>query len=146
LNERARAAWARTTVQVWPGRYCLVSLPVERLAEVAGALAEASGFAALVVERDEVSLTVPEDRWVRHPLRAAARSDAGPYRALTLDVNLELDLTGYLATAALRLAEAGVSIVPQCAFLKDHLLVPEEHLERAVGVLEALVREAKGAG
>jgi hypothetical protein len=147
VNARVREAWAATKLHVWPGRYRLVSLPVERLAEAAAVLAGETGYGALVLERDEVSLTLDERRWARHPLRPAARSEAGPYRAVTLDVNLDLGLTGYLAPAAARLAQAGVSILPQCAFLKDHLLVREEDLERAVAVLENLVSEASaGAG
>jgi hypothetical protein len=147
VNARVREAWAATKVHVWPGRYRLVSLPVERLAEAAAVLAEGTGYGALVVERDEVSLTLDERRWARHPLRPAARSEAGPYRAVTLDVNLDLGLTGFLAPAAARLAQAGVPILPQCGFLKDHLLVREEDLARAVAVLEDLVSEASaGAG
>jgi hypothetical protein len=38
-----------------------------------------------------------------------------------------------------RLAAAGISIVPQCGYLKDHLLVHESNLERTVEVLEAFI-------
>jgi hypothetical protein len=38
------------------------------------------------------------------PLRLRARAESGPYRAITLDVNVELDVVGYLAPAALALA------------------------------------------
>jgi hypothetical protein len=52
-------------------------------------------------------------------------------------------VTGYLAPAAEALAAAGVPIVPQCAFSKDHVLVPAEHLDVAVRALTALARAAR---
>jgi len=148
MNARARRVWAATRIHVWPGRYRLVSLPPERLADAAALAGKASGgFAGLVLERDEASLALPEGLWHQSPLRSEARAEAGPYRALTLDIDVDLDVTGYLAPAATLLAEAGVSIVPICGLLKDHLLVREPDLETAVAVLEALVarcREGEG--
>ncbi len=139
----ARALWARTRVRVWPGCYRLVSLPPGALAEAAALVGRApGGFAALVLERDEVSLTLPAELWDASDLRPRARAEAGPYRALTFDLDLDLHVTGYLAPAAALLAEAGVSIVPQCAFLKDHLLVREADLERALETLAGLVTAA----
>ena len=137
--------WARTRLVEWPGRYELVSLPVDAAPEAAALAGTGAGrFAALVLERDEVSLTVAEEAWSASPLRARARSAAGPYRVVTLDLDLELDVVGYLAPAAERLAAAGVSIVPQCAFLKDHLLFREGDLARAREVLEAWITECRG--
>ena len=138
----ARELWARTRLRVWPEVYRLVSLPVSALAEAAALAAQAGGtFAALILERDEVSLTLTEALWQASALRGLARADDGPYRAITFDLDLDLSVTGYLAPAAARLAEAGVSIVPQCAFRKDHLLVRDAQLARAVAVLEALVAD-----
>lgn len=138
----ARELWARTRLRVWPETYRLVSLPPTALAQAAALVGTSSGtFAALVVERDEVSLTAPEHVFRASGLRGTARADEGPLRAVTFDLDLDLSVVGYLAPAAARLAEAGVSIVPQCAFLKDHLLVHALHLDRAVEVLEALIEE-----
>lgn len=138
----ARALWARTRLHVWPEPYRLVSLARAALPAAAALVARTgAGFAALVVERDEVSLTLPAALWEAGNLRDAARDDAGPYRVVTFALDLDLNVIGYLAPAAERLAQAGVSIVPQCAFLKDHLLVHERDLARALEVLEQLVAE-----
>ncbi len=142
MNERARRLWSKTRVRVWPEVYCLASLSPDAVREAAALVAESAGrFAALVLERDEVSLTVPDVVWAPSPLPARARAVAGPYRVLTFDLDLELDVVGYLAPAAERLAAAGVSVVPQCGFLKDHLLVREGDLERAREVLERWIAE-----
>jgi len=140
MDERARALWARTRVHVWPEAFWLVSLPAGAVPDAAALVAASTGrFAALVLERDEASLTVADSLWAPSPLRARARAEAGPYRVLTFDLDLDLDVVGYLAPAAAKLAEAGVSIVPQCGFRKDHLLVREADLERAREALEGWI-------
>jgi hypothetical protein len=142
MNDRARRLWARTRVHVWPEACWLVSLPPDAVRDAAALVAESAGrFAALLLERDEVSLTVPDGVWAASSLRTQARAVAGPYRILTFDLDLELDVVGYLAPAAERLAAAGVSIVPQCGFLKDHLLVQEGDLQKALEVLEKWIAE-----
>ncbi len=144
-NDRALRIWAATRLHVWPAEYALVSLPRGRAAEAAGVVGAAPGFAALVVERDEVSLSLPHLDWTAVSARFPEAQVAGPFTALTLDIDIDLDVCGYLAPAAERLAAAGVSIVPQCAFLKDHLLVPAAQVARARQVLEELIAEARGA-
>ncbi|HET7291325.1 MAG TPA: ACT domain-containing protein [Vicinamibacteria bacterium] len=145
-REDVQALWARTSLRLWPEDYALASLPAEALPAAAAFVASRSGcFLALVLERDEVSLTAPEGLWRASPLRARARRESGPYRAITLDLDLDLGVCGYLAPAAARLAAAGISIVPQCGFLKDHLLVHAPDVERAVAVLEAWIGRCRGA-
>lgn len=146
MSDRARDAWARTTIHVWPGEYLFASVSCERMAEASAlaAAAPAGTFVALVRERDEIALTLPDA--LQPHLDALSVRAAGPFRVLTFDVALPLDLVGYLAPAAARLAEAGVSIVPQCGFRTDHLLVRAEDLETARRVLEAFVRECAAAG
>ncbi len=100
-------------------------------------------FSCLVLERDEVSLTVAEEVWVASALRTSAREAAGPFRVITFDLDLDLAVTGYLAPAAEALAAAGVPIVPQCAFLKDHLLVPAAQLATAIRALEQVIVQAR---
>jgi hypothetical protein len=142
MDPRTRRLWAQTQVRAWPETYRLVSLPLDVAAEAAALVAASGGrFAAVVLERDEVSLTVSEALWETSPLRERARADAGPYRVLTFDLDLDLDVVGFLGPAADRLATAGVSIVPQCAFHKDHLLVRAEDLGRAAAALEDWIAE-----
>ncbi len=145
LSPASRACWARTSVLVWPQKYRLVSLAPALLPEAAALVSRATpgSFAALVLERDEVSLTVEESRWESTSLRERARGEAGPFRVITFDLDLDLALVGYLAPAAERLARAGVSITAQCAYAKDHLLVRDEDLEVTVATLQALIEEAR---
>jgi len=143
-NPTVRRLWAQTKLRVHEGRYRLVSLPTKELTRAAQFFGSiGAGFAALILEPSEVSMSVPEGVWQEHrALFPAARED-GPFRVITFDLDVELSTWGYFAPAAGRLATAGVSIVPQCAFLKDHLLVKDEDLPRAVAVLEALIHESQ---
>lgn len=146
MDVEVRRLWARTRLFVWAEPAVLVSLPVAGLEAAARFVGTLNGaFSALVVERDEVSLTVPEAAWRSTPLRTQTLRESGPLRVITLDLDLELSVVGYLAPAALRLAEAGVSIVPQCAFLKDHLLVAAKDLDRAVATLEIWMASCRSA-
>ena len=141
MNERVRALWARTRLHIWLERSVLASLPVDRLPAATALLARAGdAFAALIRERDEVSLTLPES--LRADLERLATRVAGPYRVITFDLALELDVVGYLVPALERLAAAGVSIAPQCGYRTDHLLVFDHDLDAAVRTLEGLVRES----
>ena len=141
LNSRALDFWAKTTLHVWPEQYLLVSLRPELLPEAAALAGTATGkFVALVLERDEVSLTIERELWLHSPLRPQSAAVNGPFRAITLDMNVDLDVVGYLAPAAVALSDAGVSIIPQCACLKDHLLVHEKDLERAIETLNEFIR------
>lgn len=143
-SEHTRALWAKTALRVWPEDYALVSLPAEALADAAACVANRAGcFAALVLERDEVSLTVPEGVWRSSGLHHKARRESGPFRAISFDLDLDLTVCGYLAPAASRLAEAGIAIVPQCAFSKDHLLVHARDLDRAIGVLGSWIASCR---
>lgn len=57
------------------------------------------------------------------------------WRALRVEGPLDFALTGVLASLALPLAEAGVSIFAISTFDTDYVLVQEENLERAVNAL-----------
>jgi len=146
MQPETRTLWARTTLRVAAEKYCLVSLPTTMLAEAGSLISEEDGrFAVLIAEPDEVSLTIRESVWQASPLRLHATAQSGPFRAMTFNLDLNPGVIGYFAPAAHRLAKAGISIVPQCAFLKDHVLVHEADLSKAMEVLEKLIADCKRA-
>ena len=145
MNDEIRRLWAQTRVFVWPQIYDLVSFSLEELPLAASLIAASTDrFAALVLEADEVSLTIDEKLWQEFAARGVqAKSVVGPYRAVTLQLNIDLGISGYLLPAAALLAEAGISILPQCGHLKDHLLIRAEQTDRAVEILEGLVNHCR---
>jgi hypothetical protein len=137
MNPAAKQAWARTKIVVAPGRYVLAELAPESLGRAAARVG--SAFSAIIVEAGAVSLIVEESAWdaEKLPARAIQRG----YRVVTLEAEVAPDLSGYLAPAAARLAEAGIPIIPVCGAPRDHLLVRDQDLDRARKILEDLVRE-----
>ena len=94
----------------------------------------------------EVSVTLAETTWRQWEREALHQGALGPLRAISFDIPLEIEVVGYLAPAAARLGAAGVSIIPQCAFVLDHLLVQDKDLATAERVLAALIEEARAGG
>jgi hypothetical protein len=121
----------------------LVSLPAEQLAAAADLVAAGTPFAALIREPGGVSLTISDQTWLSNAARFPGARLAGPYRALTLDLDVDPLVSGFLAPATARLAAVGVAVVPQCGYLRDHLLVGTEDLERAVEALRALIEDCR---
>jgi hypothetical protein len=145
MDDNIRQLWALTKVRLWPEPYRLVSLPHESLPQAAELVSRSIGrFAALVVEPDEASLTIEETLWNSRSAFIPHRAAEGPFRVVTFQINVELDVCGYFLPAVKRLAKAGIPVVPQCAYLKDHLLVHATDAERTVEILARLVRECAG--
>ena len=143
MRDDVRKLWAATRVLRWEGSYWLASYSHDALRALTAALPASGGeFAAVVVERDEVSLTASDAMWRRLRDLVPARRVAGPFAVLTLSLELDLGICGYLAPAVARLGESGIAVVPQAAFLRDHILVHEADADRAVALLESLVAES----
>lgn len=125
--------------------YRLVRLPPAAITVAAGVLAEVGApFAALLVDKDEVTLMIDAD----------ALEDFGPrlrdhiasesaYRLITFDVELAPTLTGFVATISRALADADISILAFAAFSRNHFFVPAADFDRAMTTLQQLQRNVK---
>ena len=120
--------------------YRLLHLPPNAIMAAAGVVAEiGEPFAALIVDKDEVTLVIPADAvdvFARR-LRDHRFGDA-TYRLITFDLELEPTLTGFMARIATALAEAQIPILPLAAFSRDHLLIPSAQFDAAWSVLKNL--------
>ncbi|KAF0247681.1 MAG: hypothetical protein FD167_2918 [bacterium] len=144
MSISAKELWAKTSLYIWPERYWLVSLPITQLSDTLLVLGQYSrGFAAIVVEKDEVSLTLSDELWQKVSNLLTNKQVAGPYQVITLNINLDLDICGYLLVAAKELADNNISIVPQCAYLKDHLVIKELDCPKAIKVLTSLIKKCQ---
>ncbi|MCR9122962.1 MAG: ACT domain-containing protein [Phyllobacteriaceae bacterium] len=59
-------------------------------------------------------------------------------RMITLHVHSALDAVGFLAGVLPQLAQAGMGVNPVSAFFHDHLFIPEDRAQDAIGLLRAL--------
>ncbi|MEO7909436.1 MAG: ACT domain-containing protein [Roseiflexaceae bacterium] len=125
--------------QARPERFVLAALePKERvliLQLLAGVVAP---FMQLIAEPDVLTLLLPQSDWRSlKPAFPHARVQQS-FRVISFDLDLPDDLVGFLAVASRVLADAGVPILAICGYSKDHILVRDQHLERALAALGAL--------
>jgi uncharacterized protein len=112
--------------------YILVKLPPRAIMAAAGVLAEiGKPFSALVVDKDEVTLLVPQEDWESFADRLPDHQIARDFRLITFDLPLDLDLVGFMALVSRVLAEHGVPLLALSAFQRDHILVPAAQFQAA---------------
>jgi len=99
--------------------------------------------APFMIFRDNREVTLLVDqidfKTIRHAIRDAKTQ--GNFRLLTFNIELDFNVVGFLAEVSRILAEAGISIVALSAFSRDHLLIKQEDLPKALKVLGNFVAE-----
>ena len=131
-------------VEVAPETYALVGMrhaDWARLLENPELSPRAESNFFLLRDPYEVTLLVEESDWraMRHAARDA-RAEAG-FRLVTLDVQLGWDVVGFLAHVTRILAGAGIPVGALSAFSRDHLLIKQDDLGKALRVLGEHVAE-----
>jgi len=151
LNTRSREVWSAARIKVWPDPVVLATFPRfagDRVAAFAGRVGvkDAAAFVAFLTEGEECTLTAPEAAFDSWRLRKRATEVERSLRAITIEASMPVDLVGFFAPLAERLAGASIPIIPQCGFRTDHILVPASKLDDAVRVIEGLVADARKEG
>src|SRR5215210_8584082 len=138
------ALLSRAKVEVAPETFVLVGLrhaDWARLLENPELSPRPESNFCLLRDRFEVTLLVEESDWraMRHAARDA-KTEAG-FRLVTLDVELGWDVVGFLAHVTRILADASVPVGALSAFSRDHLLIKQDDLGKALRVLGGHVAE-----
>ena len=119
--------------------YRLVQLPAKAITAAAGVIAEiGEAFCALIVDKDEVTLMIPQDALDDFGDRLPGHESGETYRLITIDAILSPDLLGFMATVSTALAEAGIGVFPYAAYSRDHIFVPQGQQQTALTTLQAL--------
>jgi hypothetical protein len=135
----------QTRIDVAPATYVVVGLGHQLWAQLLeNPELSPRADAPFMIFRDqhEVTLLIEEDDWTR--IRHAARDaqvERG-FRLVTLDITLPWNTVGYLARVNGLLADAGISVGAITAFSRDHLLIKQDDLGKAMRVLGEHVAEA----
>lgn len=124
--------------------YVIVRLAANGILAASGVLAQiAEPFSAIIVDRHEVSLIMPEELVADFsPRFREFQVSAERYRLITFDVTLDFSLVGFMAHVSAALAAAGIPIMPYAAYTRDHLLVPADKFDLAMDTLRALKAQA----
>lgn len=134
----------KTRVEVAPETFTMVSLKNEawlKLLENPELSPRMTAPFLIFKDRWEVTLLLDEIDFeaMRIGLRDA-KVEKG-FRLLSFEIELDFSVVGFLAFVSQKLAEAGISIVALSAFSRDHLLVKQEDLAKALRVLGEFVEE-----
>ena len=134
----------KTRVEVAPETFFLVSLRYEDwLKLLENPELSPRGTAPFMLMRDgrEVTMLLDEVDYgtIRHAVRDAKVE--GSFRMVTFDIELDWAVIGYLALITRLLAEADIPVGAISAFSRDHLLIKQEDLPKALKILGAYVAE-----
>jgi hypothetical protein len=134
----------KTRVEVAPASYFLIALRHEdwaRLLENPELSPRSDSIFMLLRDQFEVTLLLDEADWrtMRHAVRDARVE--GSFRLVTLNIELDWSVVGYLARVTQILAAAGISVGALSAFSRDHLLIRQDDLGAALRVLGEHVAE-----
>jgi hypothetical protein len=134
----------RTRVEVAPATYFLIGLRHQdwnHLLENPELSPRGDAPFMLLRDEHEVTLLLDETDWraMRHAARDA-RVEGG-FRLVTLNIELNWTVVGYLARITELFAGAGISVGALSAFSRDHLLIKQDDLGAALRVLGAHVAE-----
>ena len=134
----------RARVEVAPDIFYLIGLRHEdwaRLLENPELSPRGQSPFMLLKDAHEVTLLLDETDWrtMRHAARDARVE--GDFRLLTFDIELDWSVVGFLAHLTKILADAQISCGSLSAFSRDHLLIKQEDLGKALRVLGEHVAE-----
>ncbi|MFN2511062.1 MAG: ACT domain-containing protein [Pyrinomonadaceae bacterium] len=133
-----------TRIEVVPAAFVLVGLSQQnwtRLLENPELSPRAESVFMMFRDGREVTLLLEDDDWqrIRHIVRdARVERD---FRLVTLDVELPWNVIGYLARVTEILAASGIPVGALSSFSRDHLLIKQDDLGRALHVLSKHVKE-----
>jgi len=120
-------AW-RLTLELRPEQYAVCRLSPDAPLP---AWAQGGSFASVTRTRDELSIVTPQTR-----VPDGVQAETG-WSCLSVEGPFDLDgVIGVLAALAVPLAEVEISIFAVSSYDTDHLLLKEEHLQRAIEALE----------
>lgn len=135
---------SKTRIEVAPETYTLISLKHgewRKLLENPELSPRMTAPFMIFSDKWEVTLLLDDVDFqtIRHAVRNAKVQ--GGFRLLSFDVELDFSVVGFLAEITRILAEAEISIVALSAFSRDHILIKQTDLAKALKVLGEYVEE-----
>lgn len=131
--------FASTKIHLHPDDFIIVSLPLGEKEQAFEAFNSLEPFSSVTVDRAEVSLILRTSDWAAMSHQFKSSEAEGPYRTITFDIVLDLNLVGFLSVVSAVLAEEGISIYALSTYLRDHILVKSSQADETVRVLDELI-------
>jgi hypothetical protein len=132
----------KTRVEVSPETYYLVSLRHDdwkKLLENPELSPRMTAPFMILSDKYEVTLMLDDTDYqtCRYAIRDAKVE--GNFRLLTFDLVMDFTVIGFMAAVSKILADAEISIIALSAFSRDHLLIKQNDLSKALKVLSEYV-------
>ena len=146
IPEKVRKLWAKSNLIIWPSDYWIVAFDHADKPNVLRWLEGIGGqesYLSIIFDNHEISVIVADEHWQEQREKMPFRQEYGLLRGITFDVPLDIEVSGYLRPAIDRLADAGISVVPQCALIYDHIFVNVKDSKDAIHILKKLQIDAK---
>jgi hypothetical protein len=134
----------KTRVEIAPDTFTIVSLRNEDwLKLLENPELSPRMTAPFLIFKDKWEVTLLLDEIDFEAMRVGLRDAkiAKGFRLLSFDITLDFSVVGFLAFISNKLAEAEISIVALSAFSRDHLLIKQADLAKALKVLSEFVEE-----
>ncbi|HLA96199.1 MAG TPA: ACT domain-containing protein [Pyrinomonadaceae bacterium] len=141
---KAQELLKETKVEVAPETYNLVSLSHDEWGQLLQNAALSPRMTApfmILMDKYEVTLLLDEIDIANIREGIGEAKVEGGFRMLTFDTELDFDVVGFMAAVSGILADAGISIIPISAFSRDHILIKQNDLAKALKSLGPHVRE-----
>lgn len=144
MNERIFELLRQTIIEVAPETFFLIALTQEnwqKLLENPELSPRMTAPFMIFKDKFEVTLLLDEIDFgtIRHAI--SDEKTEGNFRLLTFDLAMDFLVVGFLAEVARILAEAEIPIIALSAFSRDHILIKQEDLAKALKVLGEYVEE-----
>lgn len=144
MTQTTSALLRRTKIRIAPETYIFISLQNEdwlKLLENPALSPRMTAPFMIFKDKFEVTLLLDEtDFQTIRPTLQNAKIERG-FRLLTFDIELDFSVVGFLAEISRILAEAGVSIIALSSFSRDHILVKQTDLPKALLALGKYVED-----
>ena len=134
----------KTRVEVAPETFNLISLSREnwlKLLETPELSPRMSAPFMIFLDKWEVTLLLDEIDFSKIRESSTNAKTEGNFRLLSFDIELDFNVVGFLSEITRILAEANISIVALSAFSRDHILIKQNDLSKALKVLGEYVEE-----
>ena len=87
-----------------------------------------------IIDKDEITVIIDQSDFDKQNVIDIEKD----WKIVTLDIVFPMDVCGVTAKISDALAKEGISVMPIAAFSRDHFLIKEKDVEKAVIVFENL--------
>ncbi len=139
-----RKLFRRTKLVVLPEDYLMIRLPVDAK-PIPGEWYRplTTRYAVFVREPKDITLIIPRRKWLRMQTMFSQSQVSEPMKVVIFDIELGINVYGFIAAISRVLADDQISIMPVSSFHRDHILVRKTDLPRTVRSLRHFLQGFK---